>query len=95
MSYVSIYEDAKAARLEKEVEFINDIFESFAPEWYLSQKSRQSLKFFVDGVGMYQAEIAMNEAVERFDENRNGRDIFLYFCGVCWDKMTELSVGGK
>lgn len=94
MSFVSIYEDAKKARIEKEVNFINDIFESFS-KWRLSDKSKYSISVFIECIGLHAVECAMNEAVDKFDGSRNGKDIFLYFCGVCWDEIAKLSLEVK
>lgn len=72
--------EARAMRLEQEVQRVVDVYERFNPEWTLSERSRISVRSFIEKLGVHPVVAAMEKACAW----KTGNQQFKYFCGICW-----------
>lgn len=76
----------KRDRLEREAWQVADIFIQRFDEDGIRREWLQSIKNFVDKLGVCDVMDAMDVAVSKsFPESR----MFRYFCGVCWGKIRD------
>jgi hypothetical protein len=84
--YNEIMQEARH-RLEEEVERVNLVYERFVPGYELSDRSRVSVRNFIEKLGVFPVIDAMELAGERW-AYRDSK-IFRYFCGICWNRIRE------
>lgn len=78
----------KQARLEEEVDQIYDIYLAYVPNAEITDSARTSIRIFIEKLGMFEVEEAMEMSGDKLKYYRNR--IFKYFCGICWNKIREL-----
>lgn len=80
--------NAKRARIEAESWQIADLFiaafslDGIRKDWF------SSIKMFVDRLGVFECESAMERAISK--NHYNEQKCFLYFCGTCWRIIKEV-----
>lgn len=74
-------------RLEQDVEAVNLVYERFVPGYELSDRSRVSVRVFIEKLGVFPVIDAMELAGERWTISSS--KIFRYFCGICWNRIRE------
>jgi HNH endonuclease len=79
---------AKRDRLERQAW---DIVEEFCGTRETRRDWFQSIKRFVETLGFHEVLDAMEIARSR--KPRADREAFLYFCGICWNKINEATDG--
>lgn len=77
----------KMARLQDEaVDEVEQVFQTTFPKLVFAAKFRESVKMFIDRIGIDAVCWAMSRACGKC---RNGDDATKYFCGICWGKIRE------
>lgn len=83
--YQKVLNDRKA-RIEDEVEQVAEMYERYVPGYTLTDKSRVSVRMFIDRLGFHEVLDAMESACVK---NIRASQEFKYFCGICWRKIKE------
>jgi len=78
---------AARSRLEEDVECVNRVYERFVPGYELSDRSRVSVRMFIEKLGVFPVIDAMELAGERWACSSS--KVFRYFCGICWNRIRE------
>jgi hypothetical protein len=78
----------KQLRIEDEIDRVSDIYSMFVPEYELTERSRGSVRRFIEQLGAPEVEDAMRLACARFVYSDS--KIFKYFCGICWNKIRRM-----
>lgn len=79
--------NARRFRLDEEVERVVEIYERFIPGYTLTDRSRVSIRLFIEKLGYHDVADAMERACTNTNVRRNME--FKYFCGICWSKVKE------
>ncbi len=75
-------------RIEKEMDDVNDVFESYYPGYSLNEKFiKVSLNRFFQSLPKIEIIEAMELACFRFQGDPNRENAIRYFCGICWRKI--------
>lgn len=80
--------DQQKKLIQSQIDEVNEIYKSFHPGWELSDRFRVQVKGFIDKIGIYECNEAMEIACSRVDDS--GRCI-KYFCGIVWNKIKNNS----
>ena len=83
--YQKVLNDRKA-RIEEEVEQVVEMYERYVTGYTLTDKSRVSVRMFIDRLGFHPVLDAMESACVK---NIRASQEFKYFCGICWRKIKE------
>ena len=62
------------------------MYERYVPGYTLTDKSRVSVRMFIDRLGFHEVLDAMESACVK---NIRASQEFKYFCGICWRKIKE------
>jgi len=74
------------ARIDIEIELINDIYKDTFKKWELSDSfKKMTVKRFLKKLPFEEVKEAMELAC--FRHPKNGDACTLYFCGICWKKI--------
>ena len=79
---------AKRDRIEAEMWHIATILTDYYSSDSIRKDSLISIKRFIDKLGFYSVEQAIEIAVSRNKPSQNSA--FLYFCGICWNRIRAL-----
>jgi hypothetical protein len=93
---------AKRSRLDAEIDKILLLYND-RTGWYFNEKFVKSVEMFLNNLGLFATEEAMQIAIERFDFDRpydkdgkltiyshdDAESTLKYFCGICWRKIRE------
>lgn len=79
--------NAKRFRLDEEVERVVEIYERFVTGFTLTDRSRVSVRMFIEKLGVHEVSDAMERACTNTSLRKNME--FKYFCGICWRKVKE------
>lgn len=86
---------ALRAETDRAVDFVGTAF--WGPELTFSYKDatrRTKVERFLSLMGLAEVEKAARIAFARFPKDGFSDDRFRYFCGVCWNRCTELGIRG-
>lgn len=83
--YQKVLSDRKA-RIEEEVEQVAEMYEKYVTGYTLTDKSRVSVRMFIERLGFHEVLDAMENACVK--KIRTSQE-FKYFCGICWRKIKE------
>lgn len=72
-------------RINEEIQSLCDVYESYFPEYYLTERFKGSIRIFIEKLGYYEVESALHRSCSRFNSNQSLK----YFCGICWNKIKE------
>ena len=81
--------NGKRERLEDEAEYVREIYERFNDGYTLSDSAMVSTRTFIEKLGKHEVADAMERAFSR--PSRGSGSQFKYFCGICWNKIREVS----
>lgn len=70
-----------------QVERVVDVYERFISGYTLTDRSRVSIRMFIEKLGVHEVLDAMERACTNTRLRRNME--FKYFCGICWSKVKE------
>jgi 5-methylcytosine-specific restriction endonuclease McrA len=82
--------DAQASVSEQLVEWFDDVWYTWAPNW--AERPADAPESVIQFASLGLSRNALEEAV-RIAASRRGvpqRDLWRYFCGVCWNKVRDL-----
>lgn len=79
--------EGKALRINKEVDRVIDVFESFKEGYTLNDYARPSIRRFIEAIGVHEVMDSMEIACTTRGVNQG--NTFKYFCGVCWRKIKD------
>jgi len=68
-----------------ELKKIGKIYSDQYEGWGFSDSFKRSVLMFIDKIGVFEVEAAMNIAINRFPSDED--KVLKYFCGVCWQKI--------
>ncbi len=73
-------------RLNKEVEILNNTFNSFFPEKVFNDRFKASVKRFLRELGLDKTKQALEKAASLMPTSS---DTLNYFCGICWKEIRK------
>lgn len=85
--------EARRARVEDDCWRVAEIFMKQCGKDSINKADFQSIKNFVNKVGVHECLDAMEAAVARIPWG--GYRCFKYFCGICWSKIKEQQNGPR
>lgn len=77
------HRQAVSNRVKQEVEDIEEVYQMYFPDYYLTDRFKVSIKTFIEKLGYFDVKEAMEKSCTRLDENKSLK----YFCGICWNKI--------
>jgi hypothetical protein len=75
-------------RIGKEIDEIDNLYNSVYTEYCLSESFKFSVKKFIQKLGIEEVREAMNKALR--NTRLNDRTCLKYFCGICWNKINGI-----
>lgn len=80
--------EAKRERIEDELWRVADVIQTNASEYGMNRQWCESIKRFNHRLGVHQVLDAAE--IARAQHPFGGKRTFLYFCGVCWNRVRQI-----
>lgn len=88
LGYQEILE-SKRERIERELWIVADEIDPGSPEKGMNRDWTNSIRMFIEKIGFHECLSAAQAS--RAKRPYGGKKAFLYFCGICWNKVRENS----
>ncbi len=79
--------ESKRERIERELWIVAEEIEPGSPEKGMNRDWTGSIRIFIEKIGFHECFSAAQTA--RAKKPYGGKKTFLYFCGICWNKVRE------
>lgn len=85
-AYKKILDKARAI-MENDIDTVERVYSNAFDDWVFTNHFRESVKRFIENLGVEQVERAMSLACSKvhYDEQK----VLKYFCGICWTWIKE------